>query len=92
EEGLLPLTLRSELNPEEAQEHLCEERRLFFVGMTRAAEVLYLTGAKERPSFAGLEQRTFSRFLSDIPPELLQNAPSVIKKRKKKPDKQLSLF
>ncbi|MCI5164061.1 MAG: ATP-dependent helicase, partial [Candidatus Electrothrix sp. AX5] len=92
EEGLLPLTPRGELSLEAEQEHIQEERRLFFVGMTRAAEVLYLTGAKERLGFAGLEQRTPSRFLSEIPPELLQNPLTVQKQRKKRAGKQLSLF
>ncbi|XOF32445.1 MAG: UvrD-helicase domain-containing protein [Candidatus Electrothrix sp. YB6] len=93
EEGLLPLTPRSELAPEAEQEHLAEERRLFFVGMTRAAEVLYLTGAKERRGFAGVEQRIPSRFLAEVPPELLHNPVEVKKKRRKKNvGKQLSLF
>jgi uncharacterized protein (TIGR00375 family) len=92
EEGLLPLTPRGELSLEAEQEHIQEERRLFFVGMTRAAEVLYLTGAKERLGFAGLEQRTPSRFLSEIPPDLLQNPSTVQKQRKKRAGKQLSLF
>jgi superfamily I DNA/RNA helicase len=60
--------------------------------MTRAAEVLYLTGAKERLGFAGLEQRTPSRFLTEAPPELLKNPLTVQKQRKKKAGKQLSLF
>jgi len=92
EEGLLPLNPRSELSAETEQEHIAEERRLFFVGMTRAAEVLYLTGAKERLGFAGLEQRTPSRFLTEAPPELLKNPLTVQKQRKKKAGKQLSLF
>ncbi|MDU9048858.1 MAG: UvrD-helicase domain-containing protein [Candidatus Electrothrix sp. Rat3] len=92
EEGLLPLTLRGELGSEAEQEHIQEERRLFFVGMTRAAEVLYLTGAEERLGFAGLEQRMPSRFLNEIPPELLQNSLTVQKQRKKSAGKQLSLF
>ncbi|MCI5220146.1 MAG: hypothetical protein D3914_13400 [Candidatus Electrothrix sp. LOE2] len=60
--------------------------------MTRAAEVLYLTGAAERPGFAGLEQRIPSRFLSEIPPDLLRNPLTVQKQRKKKAGRQLSLF
>ena len=91
EDGLLPLAPRTELSKEAEQEHLAEERRLFFVGMTRAAEILYLTGAKERMGFSGLEQRTPSPFLSEIPPDLLRDAPTIVKKRKKA-GKQLSLF
>ncbi|MCI5160418.1 MAG: DNA helicase II, partial [Candidatus Electrothrix sp. AUS1_2] len=92
EEGLLPLIPRNELSSEAEQEHFAEERRLFFVGITRAAEVLYLTGAGERRGFTGLEQRIPSRFLTEIPPELLRNPPTVIRKQKKKVGKQLSLF
>ncbi|MCI5210524.1 MAG: hypothetical protein D3910_17435, partial [Candidatus Electrothrix sp. ATG2] len=89
----LPLTLRSGLSKEAEQEHIQEERRLFFVGMTRAAEVLYLTGAKERQGFAGLEHRSPSPFLSEISAELLQNPPTLEKKRKnKRSGKQLRLF
>ncbi len=93
EDGLLPLAPRNELSKEEEEEHIQEERRLFFVGMTRAAEVLYLTGANERLGFSGLEQRTPSPFLSEIPAELLQNPLIIQKQRKKKRlGKQLSLF
>ncbi|MCI5125908.1 MAG: hypothetical protein D3925_15915, partial [Candidatus Electrothrix sp. AR5] len=88
----LPLSPRSELTAEAEQEHIAEERRLFFVGMTRAAEVLYLTGAKERLGFGGLEQHALSPFLTEVPPELLQDPLTVQKQRKKKTGKQLSLF
>jgi superfamily I DNA/RNA helicase len=61
--------------------------------MTRAAEVLYLTGAEERLGFTGVEQRTPSPFLAEIPPELLHDPLSLQKQRKKKRSgKQLSLF
>ncbi len=92
EDGLLPLAPRTELSKEAEQEHIQEERRLFFVGMTRAAEVLYLTGAKERLGFSGLEQRMPSPFLSEIPAELLENPPTLHKQRKKRVGKQLNLF
>ncbi|WYD79487.1 MAG: UvrD-helicase domain-containing protein [Candidatus Electrothrix gigas] len=92
EDGLLPLAPRTELSKEAEQEHLAEERRLFFVGMTRAAEILYLTGAKERQGFSGVEQQTPSPFLSEIPAELLQTPPKPKNKRIKKVKKQLSLF
>jgi uncharacterized protein (TIGR00375 family) len=96
EEGLLPLAPRTELSKEAEQEHIDEERRLFFVGMTRAAEVLYLTGARERQGFTGLEQRAPSPFLSEVPAGLLKNPPILQKnlqrQRKKNAGRQLNLF
>jgi DNA helicase-2/ATP-dependent DNA helicase PcrA len=49
-----------------------EERRLCYVGVTRAREQLYLLGAGERKKFGKLIQREPSRFLEEIPAELLQ--------------------
>lgn len=43
-----------------------EERRLMYVGMTRAREELYLTYATERTLFGGRQHNPPSRFLSDI--------------------------
>ena len=93
EEGLLPLAPRAALDPAAEQEHLAEERRLFFVGLTRAAETLYLCSAGERQGFAGPERQTPSRFLAEIPAELL-NSPLLSKKKSKKKcaGKQLMLF
>lgn len=72
EEGLLPhyLAMQSETETE-------EERRLCYVGMTRAMRKLYLTRAMSRGMFSGGEisggyYRNPSRFLSDIPSELLE--------------------
>jgi DNA helicase-2/ATP-dependent DNA helicase PcrA len=53
-------------------EQMEEERRLCYVGMTRARERLYLTNARRR-HFYGQEQfNSPSRFLGDIPKELLE--------------------
>jgi ATP-dependent DNA helicase UvrD/PcrA len=52
-----------------------EERRLFYVGMTRAMERLWLTCARQRRRFGA---RTFgvpSRFLREIPESVLEGAP-----------------
>jgi len=48
-----------------------EERRLCYVGITRAQQQLILLGARQRRKYGKLEQREPSRFLSEIPPELL---------------------
>jgi len=48
-----------------------EERRLCYVGMTRARERLYLLNARRRYLFGQEQSNLPSRFLKDIPPELL---------------------
>ncbi|MDX2478920.1 MAG: UvrD-helicase domain-containing protein [Desulfuromusa sp.] len=48
-----------------------EERRLCYVGITRARQQLFLLGAQQRRKYGKLEQREPSRFLSEIPEELL---------------------
>jgi DNA helicase-2/ATP-dependent DNA helicase PcrA len=49
---------------------LGEERRLMYVGITRARELLYLTHARTRSQRAFARPRSPSRFLEEIPPEL----------------------
>jgi DNA helicase II / ATP-dependent DNA helicase PcrA len=69
DQDLLPHS-RSISEPEE----LAEERRLFYVGITRAKDQLYLTRA-ERRSFFGTTSTTLpSEFLDDIPSELIEVA------------------
>ncbi|MBJ7449190.1 MAG: UvrD-helicase domain-containing protein [Parachlamydiales bacterium] len=50
-----------------------EERRLCYVGMTRAKEVLYLTAAQSRFLWGTFRYMRPSRFLTEIPKEYLQN-------------------
>ena len=66
EEGLLPHS-RSADDPEEME----EERRICYVGMTRAREKLFLTSARSRRTYSGLAASRPSRFLEDIPPGVL---------------------
>jgi DNA helicase-2/ATP-dependent DNA helicase PcrA len=49
-----------------------EERRLFYVAVTRARDRLYLCRAKYRGARGKMVPRTPSRFLLDIPPELIE--------------------
>jgi DNA helicase-2/ATP-dependent DNA helicase PcrA len=49
-----------------------EERRLAYVGITRARERLYLTNAWSRSLFGQLSYNPPSRFLAEIPPELVR--------------------
>jgi DNA helicase II / ATP-dependent DNA helicase PcrA len=67
EEGLFPHS-RTLMNPEEME----EERRLCYVGLTRAMNKLYITYARRRLYFGQRTSNMVSRFLSDIPESLLQ--------------------
>ncbi|GBE01299.1 ATP-dependent DNA helicase PcrA [bacterium BMS3Bbin06] len=67
EEGLLPY-----FKSLENEDELCEERRIFYVGMTRAKDVLCMTGAQKRRVFSKLQDQEPSRFLSDIPRDCCQ--------------------
>jgi DNA helicase-2/ATP-dependent DNA helicase PcrA len=69
EEGLFP---HSRARDEE--EELEEERRLCYVGMTRARERLVLTNAARRRVFGDYQSTSPSRFLSEVPQELLELA------------------
>ena len=70
EEGLLPLDLdilrgQPHVPFPGDEEHVAEERRLFYVGVTRASEAVYLSCARER-RYQGVELRlTRSRFLDE---------------------------
>ncbi len=66
DEGLLPHS-RSRDDPEE----MAEERRLFYVGMTRAKNQLYLLRSERRSSFGTWEYSEASRFLDDIDERLI---------------------
>src|SRR6266852_553933 len=69
EAGLFPHSRSIEEGPQ-----LEEERRLFYVGMTRAANKLYLTSARFRRYFGNMDQQVSepSRFLAEVPEELLE--------------------
>ncbi len=68
EEGLFPHS-RSFLNPEELE----EERRLAYVGITRAKEQLYFTHTRQRLFFGTRSNNIVSRFLGDIPATLVES-------------------
>jgi DNA helicase-2/ATP-dependent DNA helicase PcrA len=68
EEGLFPL--QRSIESDNANE-LEEERRLCYVGMTRAKEQLYLTLASHRSMYGVTRPTAPSRFLADIPEELI---------------------
>lgn len=62
EEGILPHARVYESGPSELE----EERRLMYVGMTRAREELHLTYARSRLNFGGRVYNPVSRFISDM--------------------------
>lgn len=67
EEGLFPHS-RSLLEKQELE----EERRLAYVGITRAKEKLYLTYSRRRLYFGAQSYNQISRFISEIPTHLLE--------------------
>lgn len=66
EEGIFPLS-RAMLEEQELE----EERRLAYVGITRAEEVLYMTNAYSRTLYGKTQYNRPSRFLNEIEEELL---------------------
>ena len=66
EEGLFPHS-RSMMAPAELE----EERRLCYVGITRAMNKLYLTYTRQRLYFGQRSNNLVSRFLADIPEDLI---------------------
>jgi DNA helicase-2/ATP-dependent DNA helicase PcrA len=73
EEGVFPLA-RAAMSGDPAD--LEEERRLCYVGITRTEEQLYFTMASSRTLFGATTYNNASRFLRDIPQELLDNVDS----------------
>ncbi|MBN1699419.1 MAG: UvrD-helicase domain-containing protein [Spirochaetales bacterium] len=67
EEGLFPHWREGD----DEEEELEEERRLFYVGVTRARKSLYLTSCARRLVFGHYDDRFPSRFLSEIPKKCL---------------------
>ncbi len=75
EEGTLPHLRSLEADAEGDPDALAEERRLLYVGITRAKDLLYLSYAFRRTRFGDSEPSLPSRFLQDVPPALLSGAP-----------------
>jgi ATP-dependent DNA helicase UvrD/PcrA len=67
EEGLFPHSRSSE-----DEEELEEERRLCYVGMTRARRQLVLTGAARRRIFGEYQSNEPSRFIDEVPSDLIE--------------------
>ncbi|WP_321368574.1 UvrD-helicase domain-containing protein [uncultured Desulfuromusa sp.] len=78
EEGLFPHSRTGEMG-----EELAEERRLCYVGMTRAMAKLYLSYARRRRVYGTYQFNPPSRFLAEIPPELLTGSESDVEMPKR---------
>ncbi len=85
EEGLIPCTIKKE------DVDIDEERRLFYVGMTRAMDELFLIHSRKRFLYGNRLRQSPSPFLAEIPEEFIQTRyiPDTIKKSK---EKQIGLF
>ncbi|RME51149.1 MAG: ATP-dependent helicase, partial [Deltaproteobacteria bacterium] len=88
EDGLIPYHPPGR---EIAPETLSEERRLFYVGMTRARSLLYLSYVERRAMGGGARRRSPSPFLVEISPELKEETKEKQPKAHKRYE-QLSLF
>ncbi len=73
EEGVLPYFKAQE--PAE----IAEERRLLYVGMTRARDLLFLSGAKKRKLYSKVQEQEPSRFIADLPDDICTKMDKVIK-------------
>lgn len=81
EEGIFP-GYKSIGEPKELE----EERRLFYVGITRAKQYLYLTCAKHRTIFGATSYNQISRFVNEIPDELLEGYAEIVENNSKPKD------
>ena len=76
EEGIFP-GYKSIAEPKELE----EERRLCYVGITRAKQNLFLTCSKQRTIFGSTSYNPASRFLKEIPEELLEGYKEVFEEK-----------
>ncbi|WP_326910874.1 ATP-dependent helicase [Sedimentibacter sp. MB31-C6] len=70
EEGIFPIIHQDE------EDDIEEERRLFYVAVTRAKRMLYITYANERMRFGNHEVKSRSRFLREVPEECFESSDS----------------
>lgn len=86
EDGYVPFVREKDENPD-----MAEERRLFYVAVTRAKERLYLSWAGHRVIYGQKQARKLSPFVADIPAPLLERVARPFNPTTK-PQIQLELF
>ncbi len=79
EEGILPLELKG--RPGDVE----EERRLFYVGITRAKDRLFLLNARKRRMWGGVLEQRRSPFLAELPSRYIHDTTFVRKKTGRRP-------
>jgi DNA helicase-2/ATP-dependent DNA helicase PcrA len=72
EEGVLPYFKA------ETPKEIDEERRLLYVGMTRAKDILQVTGAKKRRIYSKIQLQEPSRFLKNVPDEFCTTIEKIV--------------
>ena len=96
EEGIFPCRLHEDEIKDDAAigatASIEEERRLFYVGMTRAQNFLILTSSVSRPIFGNYQSRPVSRFVKEIPESLYEQTKQERPLKKKSGAKQMKLF
>lgn len=94
EDGLVPFAgpglLSGQLDRSGNPPDLDEERRLFYVGLTRAREALFLSAAAHRKLYGKDLRLKPSRFLEDLPPDILSRSALVAKRKHE--EQQLKLL
>ncbi len=94
EDGILPFAgmgvLTGKADRNEVACDVEEERRLFYVGITRAEQALFLSWAERRTLYGRETRLKESRFVADLPQALLKR--SALKAHTKHKEKQLSLM
>jgi DNA helicase-2/ATP-dependent DNA helicase PcrA len=86
EDGIVPCTIKNDDIDTE------EERRLFYVGMTRAMDELFLLHTRSRFLFGQRMSQVHSPFIRELPEELITKRHVPDRKKKTKKDKQIGLF
>ncbi|MCQ2536401.1 MAG: UvrD-helicase domain-containing protein, partial [Lachnospiraceae bacterium] len=85
EDGLFPSFMS--ITADNSDEELEEERRLCYVGITRAMEKLFITAARTRMVRGEIQYGKLSRFVKEIPEELFGgDKPSNVKKEREVPN------
>jgi superfamily I DNA/RNA helicase len=91
EDGLLPLRWPGTAPDDADSEQVCEERRLLFVGMTRAQRHLYLSHAAQRVQQGTARKTSRSPFLADLDAAVCEQIGDALPRQKPR-DTQLRLW